>query len=102
MRHPRRRRSWIEACRTAERIYARRLLRWVTGGMPLMWDYGTYSLTLVQVAVARSAHCLARVDSYVKLQPIWRLSDGFYLAHTHPSDRAFRRQGEHQLVPGLE
>jgi hypothetical protein len=89
-------------CRTGEDSCARRLLRSVTEGMLLMWDTGLHSFDLAQATRARGAHFLGRVPGNVKFQPLWRLSDGSYLAYLYPSDYQRRRKGEHLLVRVVE
>ena len=42
------------------------------------------------------------MPGYVKFKPLWRLSDGSYLAYIYPSDRGRRKAGEHQLVRVIE
>ncbi len=89
-------------CRTGEDSCARRLLRSLTGGMLLMWDTGLHSFDLAQATLAKGAHFLGRVPSNVKFKPIWRLSDGSYLAYLYPSDYQRRKRGEHLLVRVVE
>ncbi len=67
-----------------------------------MWDSGLRSFDLAQDTRARGAHFLGRVPGQVKFQPIWRLSDGSYLAYIYPSDYQRRKQGEHLLVRVIE
>ena len=89
-------------CRTGEDSCAHRLLRSVTEGMLLMWDSGLHSFDLAQDTRATGAHFLGRVPGNVKLQPIWRVSDGSYLAYIYPSDYQRRKKGEHLLVRVVE
>jgi hypothetical protein len=89
-------------CRTGEDGCARRLLRSVTEDMLLMWDTGLHSFDLAQATLARGAHFLGRVPGQVKLGPLWRLSDGSYLAYIYPSEYQRRKRGEHLLVRVVE
>jgi hypothetical protein len=89
-------------CCTGEDRCAQRLLRSVTEGMLLMWDSGLHSFDLAQASRAKGAHFLGRVPGQVKFQPIWRLSDGSYLAYIYPSDYQRRKRGEHLLVRVIE
>ncbi|MGQ9586743.1 MAG: IS4 family transposase, partial [Anaerolineae bacterium] len=89
-------------CRTGEDSCARRLLRSVTEGMLLIWDSGLHSFDLAQATLARGAHFLGRVPGNVKFQPLWRQSDGSYLAYIYPSEYKRRKAGEHLLVRVIE
>ena len=89
-------------CRTGEDSCAHRLLRSVIEGMLLMWDTGLHSFDLAKDSRARGAHFLGRVPANVKLGPVWRQSDGSYLAYIYPSDRQRRKRGEQQLVRVIE
>ncbi len=63
-----------------------------------MWDTGLHSFDLAQAVRARSAHFLGRVPDNVKFKPLWRQSDGSYLAYIYPSEYQRRKRGEHLLV----
>lgn len=89
-------------CRTGEDSCAKRLLRSVSEGMLVMWDTGLHSFDLARDTRARGAHFLGRVPRNVKLRPLWRLSDGSFLAYIYPSDHQRRGRGEHLLVRVVE
>lgn len=91
---------------TGEPLGARRMLRSVTAGMLVMWDSGLHSYAMAKGTRDKGAHFLGRVRSNLKLQPIWRQSDGSYLAYLYPSDhgpyRERRKAGERLPVRVIE
>jgi hypothetical protein len=78
------------------------MLRSVGSGMLVMWDTGFHDFDMVQMAVDRGAHVLARLPAHVKPQLVRRLPDGSYWATIQPSEYARRQRGECLLVRIIE
>jgi Insertion element 4 transposase N-terminal/Transposase DDE domain len=89
-------------CHTSERVGGLRMLRSLGPGMLVMWDSGFHDFDMVQLAVDRGAHVLARLPAHVKPQLVRRLSDGSYWATIRPSEYARRTRGECLLVRIIE
>lgn len=85
-------------CHTSERVGARRLMRSVEAGMLLMFDAGLYSFDLLERAVQRGAHVLARLPAGVKPVLERRLSDGSELVWISASGHKAKKAGEGRLV----
>lgn len=79
----------IKPIRVAEKTMADGLLRFLTGGMLLLWDRGFLSYHRVGGVIRQGAHLLARVQNHLVFQPCTTLSDGSYLAklYRNASDR---------------
>lgn len=92
----------IWPCHTSERVGGFRMLRSVGPDMLVMWDTGFHDFDMVQAAVRRGAHVLARLPAHVKPQLVRRLKDGSYLATIRPSEYARRKRKECLLVRIIE
>ncbi len=73
-----------------ESLGAQRMLRSVSADMLLMWDMGIHSYAMAKGTRDKGAHFLGRVRSNLKLKPLWRQSDGSYVARLFPSYGPYR------------
>ena len=85
----------IKPCRRGETSMVAGLWRHLQPGMLLLWDRNFFRYHLWQTLADRGLQILARVKSYLVLQPIRNLADGSYLAkiYRNANDRRQDRDG---------
>lgn len=88
--------------RTGENRLAGAVLRHLKPGMLCLADRNFFSYTLWKKAAATGADLLWRVKKNMLLPCLKRLSDGSYLSHIYPSDKARRQNREAILVRVIE
>lgn len=88
--------------RTGENRLAGAVLRHLKPGMLCLADRNFFSYTLWKKAAGTGADLLWRVKKNMLLPCLKRLSDGSYLSHIYPSDKARRQNREAILVRVIE
>jgi hypothetical protein len=78
-------RSQIKPYRRGESGMVGPLLRWLEGGMLLLWDRNFFSYAHLAAVRGRRAHLLARIKGNLVFEPRQALADGSFLAYAYRS-----------------